>query len=104
VEAQLFGFCYTARSIATSNSHRPVVAAGSITLSGPAAARIEDMHQQASCLQRIKDLKDLGVLSDEAILKVSRYLQEKQNPIVRRVGILNGHCAAANVIWTGLIL
>lgn len=104
VKAQLFGFCYTARSIATSNSHRPVVSAGSITLSGPAAARIDDMHQQASCLQRTKDLKDLGVLSDEAILEVSQYLQEKQNPIVRRVGILNGHCAAVNVIWTGLIL
>ena len=102
--AQLFGFCYTARSIAALNNHRPVVSAGSITLSGPAAARIDDMHQQASCLQRIKDLKDLGVLSDEAILEVSEYLQERRNPIIRRAGILNGHCAAVNVIWTGLVL
>ena len=103
-KAQLFGFCYTAHSIATSNSHRPVVSAGSITLSGPAAARIDDMYQQASCLQRIKDLKDLGVLSDEAIIEVSEYLQERRNPIIRRAGILNGHCAAVNVIWTGLLL
>ncbi len=62
------------------------------------------MYRRADCVPRIKDLSDLGVLTDEAMTELSLYIQDTRNPIVRRVGLLNGHCTAVNVIWTGLVL
>jgi hypothetical protein len=108
VEAELLGFCYTARFIAASNNEKPVVSAGSTLLDSRVDARLDDMLKQPSpqCIPRIQDLNKIDVLSDEGIHGLFLYLDEMRQALSERSAgrFFRGHCAAVSSVWMGLVL
>jgi len=107
-DAELLGFCYTARFIAASNSQKPVISAGSTLFDSQASARLDDMLDQPfqQCMPRIKDLNKIGVLSDEAMAGLFLYLDQMRQTLPDRplARFLRGHCVAVSNVWLGLVL
>jgi hypothetical protein len=107
-EAELLGFCYTARFIAASNSQKSIVSTGSTLLDSRADARLDDMLKQPSpqCIPRVHDLNKIDVLSDEGMHGLFLYLDEMRQALSERsVGrFFRGHCATVSSVWMGLVL
>jgi hypothetical protein len=107
-EAELLGFCYTARFIAASNSQKPVVSAASTLLGSRVDARLDDMLHQPTpeCIPRIQDLNKIDVLSDEGMDGLFLYLDEMRKALSERSAgrFFRGHCAAVSSVWMGLLL